>query len=153
MNAACEARQLLDACERHQLTAWEVEFVRSCRARFRPLTEKQLQTLRRIAAGRPNYQAINNAALPALQEILERWAPGGKVTGHEYVALNPKRSDTQLGSFRINLNTGQWAEFAPCAKAQGGDVVSLAAWLFGLPQPKAAEHLAAMLRLDVGGRV
>ena len=153
MNGASEARQLLDACDRHQLTEWETEFVRSCRARFRPLTEKQLAILRRIAAGDPNYQAINNAALPVLAEILERWAPGGKVSGHEYIALNPKRSDTRLGSFRINLNTGQWAEFAPGAEAQGGDVVSLAAWLFDLSQPKAAEHLATMLRLDIGGGV
>ena len=153
MNTASETRQLLDACDRHQLSAWEIEFVRSCRARFRPLTEKQLQILRRIAAGRPDYQAINNAALPALMEILDRWMPGGRVRGHEYLALNPKRSDTRLGSFLVNLNTGQWAEFAPDAKAKGRDIVSLAAWLFDLPQPKAAEHLVAMLRLNVGGRV
>ena len=153
MNAASEARQLLDACERHQLTDWETEFVRSCRARFRSLTEKQLQILRRIAAGGPNYQAINNAAISVLPEILERWAPGGKTSGHEYIALNPKRSDTRPGSFRVNLNTGQWADFAAKGAIQGGDVVSLAAWLFGLPQPKAAEHLAAMLRLGIGGSV
>ena len=150
MNTVSEARQLLDACDRHQLTGWETEFVRSCRARFRPLTEKQLKVLRRMAAGSPDYQAINNAALPVLAEMLERWAPGGKVSGHEYIALNPKRSDARPGSFSVNLNTGQWADFAAKGANQGGDVVSLAAWLFNLPQPKAAEHLATMLRLDTG---
>ena len=32
--------------------------------------------------------------------------------GEELVALNPHRDDKHLGSFRFNVNTGQWADFA-----------------------------------------
>ena len=30
----------------------------------------------------------------------------------EYVALNPTRADKRAGSFKINLQTGRWADFA-----------------------------------------
>jgi hypothetical protein len=59
------------------------------------------------------------------------------------VALNPKRPDRHLGSFRINLATGKWADFA--TGDRGGDPVSLAAYLFGLTQVEAARRLADML--------
>ena len=45
--------------------------------------------------------------------------------GHEYVARNPTRADRRPGSFKINLRTGRWADFATGDK--GGDPVSLAA--------------------------
>jgi len=61
----------------------------------------------------------------------------------EYVALNPTRLDRHMGSFRINVRTGRWADFA--TGDRGGDVVSLAAYLSHLKQSGAAEKLACML--------
>jgi hypothetical protein len=65
--------------------------------------------------------------------------------------LNPRRSDRRLGSFRVNLRTGMWADFA-CHDAAGGDPISLAAYLFGLTQIEAAKRLAATLGMGSGGR-
>jgi hypothetical protein len=50
-----------------------------------------------------------------------------------------------LGSFKINLRTGQWADFATGDK--GGDVISLAAYLHGLTQAAAAGKISEMLGL------
>lgn len=90
-----------------------------------------------------SFETVNQAALAALPALLERWLSHGRRDGREYVALNPKRPDRHLGSFRINLTTGKWADFATGDK--GGDPVSLAAYLFGLTQGEAASRLADML--------
>src|SRR5215208_1829859 len=95
--------------------------------------------------GRIDFDAINRAALPVLPSLVERWAPGGRRLGREYVALNPRRADRHLGSFRVNLATGKWSDFA--TGDRGGDVISLAAYLFSLPQAEAARRVAAMLGL------
>jgi hypothetical protein len=93
-----------------------------------------------------DFGQINRAALGALPELLARWLPGGRREGWEYVALNPTRCDRHLGSFRINLRTGRWADFATGDK--GGDPVSLAAYLSRLSQCEAAEKLAGMLGIE-----
>src|SRR5215472_9186895 len=90
-----------------------------------------------------DFDRINRRALAALAALLERWLPGGRREGWEYVALNPTRLDRHLGSFRINVRTGRWADFA--TGDRGGDVVSLAAYLSHLKQSEAAEKLAGML--------
>ena len=75
--------------------------------------------------------------------LLARWLPDGRVIGREYEARNPRRVDRHPGSFRVNLRTGRWSDFATGDK--GGDPVSLAAYLFGLQQADAARRLADML--------
>ncbi len=92
---------------------------------------------------RVDFGVVNRAALNDLSAILERWLPRGRVEGDEYVALNPRRADKHLGSFKINLRTGRWADFA--TDATGGDPVSLTAYLAGCGQAEAARRLAAML--------
>jgi len=89
---------------------------------------------------------INRTALAVLPSLLARWLPRGRKEGPEYVALNPTRRDRHLGSFRINLRTGRWADFATGDK--GGDPVSLAAYLSHLSQYEAAEKLAGMLGIE-----
>jgi hypothetical protein len=84
-----------------------------------------------------------------LPVILGRWLPRGRRQGLEYIALNPTRLDRRLGSFRINLHTGRWADFA--TGDRGGDVISLAAYLFGLSQIEAASKLADMLCINMEG--
>jgi hypothetical protein len=98
---------------------------------------------------RPDFSTINAAALPALPALCARWLPGGKRVGREYVSLNPTRADKRAGSFKVNLQTGQWADFATGDK--GGDAVSLAAYLFGLRQSEAARRLADALGIAKDG--
>ena len=90
-----------------------------------------------------DFATVNRAALEVLPALLARWAPDGRVMGHEYVARNPTRADRSPGSFKVHLRTGKWADFA--TGDQGGDVVSLAAYLSGARQVEAARNLAGML--------
>ncbi len=97
-----------------------------------------------MAAGmRLDFEAINRAGLASLSALLRRWLPDGRILGHEYTACNPTRADRRPGSFRINVNSGRWADFA--TGDAGGDVVSLAAYLSGTGQAEAARSLADML--------
>jgi hypothetical protein len=96
---------------------------------------------------RINFDRVNHAALAILPRLLERWLPGGRVEGAEYVARNPRRADDRPGSFKINMRTGRWADFA-IAGARGGDVVSLAAYLGGIGRVEAAGRLVAMLGIE-----
>jgi hypothetical protein len=98
--------------------------------------------------GSIDFAAINGAALSMLPSLLAHWLPGGRRQGREFVARNPKRGDRRPGSFAVNLTTGRWADFATCDR--GGDVISLAAYLFGLSQGQAARHLAEMLGIGEG---
>lgn len=93
-----------------------------------------------------DFTRINTAALSALPALLDRWLPGGRRQGREYVVRNPKRSDRTPGSFSINMSSGRWGDFS--SGDAGGDVVSLAAYLFDLSQPEAARRIAEMLGLE-----
>ncbi len=90
-----------------------------------------------------NFEAINHAAIRSLSAIVLRWLPDGNREGPEWVCLNPRRDDRNLGSFKVNLHTGKWADFA--TGDSGGDPVSLAAYLHDLSQVEAAKQLAKML--------
>ncbi len=82
-------------------------------------------------------------ALPVCRRVL----PGGRVVGGEYEVRNPKRPDRSLGSFRVNLRTGRWADFA--TGDRGGDLIALVAWRFDVSQLEAARRLSALLSLSV----
>ncbi len=94
---------------------------------------------------RPDFERVNRAARAELLALLARWLPGGRLSGEEYIALNPTRADRHPGSFKVNVRTGAWADFATGDK--GGDPVSLAAYLSELTQGQAATELAGMLGL------
>lgn len=94
-----------------------------------------------------DFDSVNRAARPVLHAICQRLLPGGKVMNSEYVVRNPLRADRSPGSFKINLRSGRWADFA--CDARGGDVVSLVAYIERVNQGKAARLLAQML--DMGG--
>jgi hypothetical protein len=98
---------------------------------------------RNHARGRVDFAAINAEARPLLPAILQRVLPGGRLVGCEYVALNPRRVDRHLGSFRANLKTGRWADFATGDK--GGDIISLVAYVKNISQYEAAKGLSEML--------
>jgi hypothetical protein len=114
------------------------------------MTRATIRTRRKRRPEAPmDFGAIARTGLARLPELLARWLPGGRIEGTEYVALNSRRADQGLGSFKVNLKTGQWADFA-VAGACGHDVVSLGAYLGGIGQVEAAERLAAML--GIGSR-
>ena len=122
---------------------------RKCSA-GKPSTSSSSTSRRRKPNPKPivDFAAVNATTCKNLLQILKRWLPEGQVQGHEYLAINPHRADRHLGSFRINLKTGRWADFATDDK--GGDVVSLAAYLFALSQVEAARRLAGMLGVSHG---
>ena len=77
-----------------------------------------------------DFSRINTAALANAESICRRIIPGGRVQSGEYVACNPNRADRKPGSFKINLRTGLWADFA--SGESGGDLIALTAWRFGV---------------------
>jgi hypothetical protein len=89
---------------------------------------------------------IADAALANASAIVERWLPNGRRRSGEWVAPNPRRLDRHAGSFSVNLRTGIWADFA--TDDRGGDLISLAAYLFSLSQVDAAVRVAEMLGVD-----
>lgn len=101
------------------------------------------------SAGRVDFARIRRMSLYALPWLLERWLPGGKLRGSEYVVRNPTRPDRHPGSFRINLHTGAWADFA--TDDRGGDPISLHAYLTGQSQMDAARDIAQLLDIGENG--
>ena len=90
-----------------------------------------------------DFRSVASSSLPHLPAIAARWLPDGKRHGAEWVARNPMRTDKSPGSFKVNLRTGRWSDVA--TGSRGGDVISLAAYLFGLSQPLDARRIAQMI--------
>ena len=95
---------------------------------------------RAVRSGRIDFGRVNRAALGNAIAVVRGLLPEGRLEGHEYVARNPLRPDRRLGSFKVNVSSGRWADFA--TGDGGGDLVSLAAFVSGLPQREAAIRLA-----------
>jgi hypothetical protein len=98
--------------------------------------------------GEIDFASVAQMSLAHADVLLRRWLPDGRRRGNEWVALNPTRADTCAGSFRINVLTGRWADFA--IGASGGDLISLAAYLFSIGQAEAARRIADMLGVSRG---
>ena len=96
---------------------------------------------RRIAFAR-----IAAAALSCSEVLLQRWLPDGRFEGSEWVAINPTRADSRKGSFKINFATGYWADFA--TGDRGGDLISLASYLYKIRQGEAALKIAKAIGID-----
>jgi hypothetical protein len=98
--------------------------------------------------GRPthfaSFSALQRASLAVLPRLVGSWLPTGRREGNEWLALNPRRADRNLGSFKVNLQTGRWADFA--TGDAGGDAISLLAYLRGVSQAQAARLLERELR-------
>lgn len=58
------------------------------------------------------FDEVNAAALRLFPGLLYQWFPGGVMHGDEYDVRNPLRDDRTRGSFRINIATGLWSDFA-----------------------------------------
>jgi hypothetical protein len=93
-----------------------------------------------MVPARLDFKQIAREALDHCPDLVMDLLPGGKLCGAEYVAKNPRRVDRRAGSFSINTMTGRWCDFA--TGERGGDLISLVAYLHGLPQGEAARVLA-----------
>src|SRR5437764_332917 len=89
------------------------------------------------------FQEVKEISRQRVLDILRVVAPIGKLIASEYVALCPCRSgDTRLGSFKFNVNSHQWSDFA--AGVSGNDIISYAAYAFKLTQLEAAKRIQEM---------
>ena len=98
------------------------------------------------ASRKIDFRRVAHTALLYADVLMFRWLPDGKREGAEWVAINPTRADARKGSFKVNMTTGRWSDFA--VGAAGGDLVSLAAYLFRLKQAEAALKVAEALGID-----
>jgi len=90
-----------------------------------------------------DFNQLNSQIKPHTIYLLKKLLPSRKLEKHEYIALNPTRNDKRAGSFRINVMTGKWADFATGDK--GGDIISLWAYVNGTIQIDAARALQAIV--------
>jgi putative DNA primase/helicase len=93
-----------------------------------------------------NFREVKDVLRGSEYMILRQLLPNGKREGNEFVALNPTREDKNLGSFRININSWKWADFA--TNDRGSDIISLYAYIKGINQLAAAKEL-----IEIGGRI
>ncbi|MGB7568364.1 MAG: hypothetical protein WBM07_10910 [Chitinivibrionales bacterium] len=93
-----------------------------------------------------DFNTISQTALSCARALIEQWVPGGKLVGQEYTVKNPTRADGSAGSFKINLSTGYWADFATADR--GGDLISLYAYINGIKNGEAALQLSKILSID-----
>lgn len=68
--------------------------------------------------------------------------PGGKFIGREYQVCNPRRADSSLGSFSINLDNQKWKDFA-MSGVGGQGPISLYSYVLGISYREAAQVLSA----------
>jgi hypothetical protein len=94
---------------------------------------------------RIDFDTIRDTALRNAPAVCHRVIPGGRVAAGEYIVRNPKRADRVPGSFKVNLRTGRWADFA--TGDRGGDLIALVAWRFDINQAEAARRLASLLSI------
>lgn len=93
-----------------------------------------------MTAPSERFERLNARLLSQLPTLVKQWLPAGRADGPEWTSLNPRRHDRRPGSFRVNLRSGRWADFA--IGERGGDPVSLYAYLFtGGRQGDAARAL------------
>jgi len=86
----------------------------------------------------PDFEGLAAHLLSRIRDIIPVLLPGGKLVGAEYECASINGGNGK--SFRININTGLWADFA--AGHQGGDIISLYAAIHNIKQSEAADRLA-----------
>lgn len=121
----------------------ELNRLTTCDGEPAQILTAQRTSLQKYNQGKVDFERLKATLRPYHLPLLQRLLPNGKVCGHEYVALNPTRSDTALGSFKINIHTGRWSDFATGDK--GNDIISLWAYVRNLSQIESAKELQAIV--------
>lgn len=86
-----------------------------------------------------NFAQIKQRYRENPMAVLQQLVGQGKIEGSDYVALNPKRNDSRLGSFRIDIQTGRFYDFA--TGDRGGSVIDLAMFVYNCGIVEAAQRL------------
>lgn len=84
-----------------------------------------------------DFADLAAALLDRARNLVPMWLRDGKFVGHEYVCAGLGGGEGR--SCSVNLNTGQWADFA--GDDRGNDLISLYAAIHGLNQGQAARQL------------
>lgn len=92
-------------------------------------------------------QRYGENPLPILRELVGQ----GKIEGSDYVALDPRRNDSRLGSFRIDIQTGRFHDFATNDK--GGSIIDLAMFVYNCGIVEAAQRLESLFPFLAGTSV
>ncbi|MFP3801154.1 DUF927 domain-containing protein [Paraburkholderia sp. SIMBA_027] len=99
-------------------------------------------TSRRV--GKLDFELLAKRALEYFDTVVEDILDlEGKYEGKEFVAFNPRRRDNDLGSFKINSETGVFCDFACEDECRGGDLIALAAYVWNCGMKEAALRLQA----------
>lgn len=110
------------------------------------LSKSNPQSRRRDWPPRVDFARVAAAALAKSEAVVRGLLPDGRREGTEWVALNPRRPDGSMGSFKVSLTKGAWADFA--TGDHGKDLVSLAAFVTARTQAQAAIALAEVLGVE-----
>lgn len=95
---------------------------------------------------RIDFDRVGSAALRNAGAVVAAFLPDGRREGTEWVARNPRRDDKTLGSFKVSMSRGAWADFS--TGDRGGDLIGLVAFVRGISQREAAIQLAGALGVD-----
>ena len=90
-------------------------------------------------------QKLNTTLLSCAYEYVTEWIPGGEIKGAEYIVCNPNRADSSPGSFKINLESGVWAEFA--TEDKGANLFSLYQYIFQVDEKEALKRLKPLTQV------
>lgn len=92
------------------------------------------------------FKQLSRELLSQSRSLLHQWFPEGRVQGKEFVVGSIRGE--KGSSLSINMETGQWADFAGTEK--GGDLISLYAAIHGTSQAQAARDLGGVA---LGGKI
>jgi hypothetical protein len=87
-------------------------------------------------------QQLNQKLLPHAETLIAQWTPDVRREVDELVMRNPAREDRELGSFKFNVTTGAWSDFAAPEQFKGNGLVQLYAAINGITTPRAVEKLS-----------
>ena len=86
-----------------------------------------------------NFQELKQQYSQCPMDILKRLLGNGKIEGGDYVALNPRRIDKKAGSFKIDIASGKFHDFA--TGDRGGSIIDLVAFVYDCDLLTAAQKL------------
>ncbi len=89
------------------------------------------------------FEKIRQLNSSQILAVVQYVAPDGQQIGSEWVTLNPTRHDKNIGSFKINIATGRWADFA--TGERGVDLTSFCAYIKGFSQSEAGRFIVNFL--------
>lgn len=93
----------------------------------------------------PTFSEIIDALQARCEDVARRYAPGGRVDGGRYWALNPGRDDRHIGSFHISLQGAYRGRWRDESMGEGGDMLDLIQLALKMDRKAALEEAKAFL--------